>query len=154
MRRPASSGSRRTAAPRSTRSAPFAGRLGFALDRVLFYGKGGTAFANDKYELNSIAAYRANETRWGWMAGAGIEYSFTDNWSAKIEYNYLDFGSRAVRFTDTTGFFALDTSIRERIHVAKVGHQLSLRVGAGRRHLLSDPITLTPPAARPSRARA
>ena len=94
---------------------------GFALDRVLFYGKGGAAFANDKYEINSIAAYRANETRWGWMAGAGIEYSFTDNWSAKIEYNYLDFGSRAVRFTDTTGFFALDTSIRERIHVAKVG---------------------------------
>ena len=99
----------------------FAGRLGFALDRVLLYGKGGTAFANDKYEINSIAAFRANETRWGWMVGGGIEYSFTDNWSAKIEYNYLDFGTRAVRFTDTTGFFALDTSIRERIHVAKVG---------------------------------
>ena len=99
----------------------FAGRLGFALDRVLFYGKGGAAFANDKYELTSIAAYRANETRWGWMVGGGIEYSFTDNWSAKIEYNYLDFGTRAVRFTDTTGLFVLDTSIRERIHVAKVG---------------------------------
>ena len=99
----------------------FAGRLGFALDRVLFYGKGGTAFANDKYEINSIVAYRANETRWGWMAGAGIEYSFTDNWSAKIEYNYLDWDFRAVRFTDTTGIFGLDTSIRERIHVAKVG---------------------------------
>ena len=99
----------------------FAGRLGFALDRVLFYGKGGVAFANDKYELTSIAAYRANETRWGWMVGGGIEYSFTDNWSAKVEYNYLDFGSHAVRFTDTTGLFALDTSIRERIHVAKVG---------------------------------
>ena len=99
----------------------FAGRLGYALDRVLFYGKGGVAFANDKYELTSIAAYRANETRWGWMVGGGIEYSFTDNWSAKVEYNYLDFGSHAVRFTDTTGLFALDTSIRERIHVAKVG---------------------------------
>src|SRR3954454_18907010 len=99
----------------------FAGRLGFALDRVLFYGKGGAAFANDKYEINSIAAYRANEPRWGWMAGAGIEYSFTDNWSAKIEYNYLDFGTRALRFTDTTGSFFLDTNIRERIHVAKAG---------------------------------
>ena len=72
---------------------------GVALDRVLFYGKGGAAFANDKYEINSTAAFRANETRWGWMAGAGIEYSFTD----------------------TTGFFGLDTSIRERIHVAKAG---------------------------------
>ena len=99
----------------------FAGRLGFALDRVLLYGKGGTAFANDKYELNSIAASRSNETRWGWMVGAGIEYSFTDNWSAKFEYNYLDFGTRGVRFTDTTGTFVLDTNIRERIHVAKAG---------------------------------
>jgi outer membrane immunogenic protein len=99
----------------------FAGRLGLALDRVLLYGKGGLAFANDKYEINSIAAYQSNETRWGWMAGAGIEYSFTDNWSAKFEYNYLDFGTRAVRFTDSTGTFVLETNIRERIHVAKAG---------------------------------
>jgi outer membrane immunogenic protein len=99
----------------------FAGRLGFALDRVLLYGKGGAAVANDKYELTSIAAYKASETRWGWMLGGGVEYSFTDNWSAKIEYNYLDFGTRAVRFTDGTGLLFLDTSIRERVHVAKVG---------------------------------
>jgi hypothetical protein len=75
----------------------FAGRLGFALDRVLLYGKGGTAFANDKYEINSLTASRSNETRWGWMVGAGIEYSFSDNRSAKIEYNYIDFGTRPGR---------------------------------------------------------
>ena len=98
-----------------------AGRLGFALDRMLLYGKGGAAFANDKYELNSIAEYRSNETRWGWMVGAGIEYSFSDNWSAKIEYNYLDFGTRAVQFATTAGITPLDTNIRESIHVAKVG---------------------------------
>jgi hypothetical protein len=67
-----------------------------------------------------------------------IEYSFTDNWSADREYNYLDFGGRACA-TDTTGFFALDTSIRERIHVAKAG--INYRFGGrGRRHLLSDAI--------------
>jgi outer membrane immunogenic protein len=99
----------------------FAGRLGFALDRVLLYGKGGTAFANDKYEINSLTASRSNETRWGWMVGAGIEYSFSDNWSAKIEYNYLDFGTRAVRFADTNGTLFFDTNIRESLHVAKVG---------------------------------
>ena len=98
-----------------------AGRLGFAVDRMLLYGKGGAAFANDKYELNSLAAFRSSETRWGWMLGAGLEYSFTDNWSAKVEYNYLDFGTRAVRFTDTTGLLFLDTNIRERLHVVKAG---------------------------------
>ncbi len=40
----------------------FAGRFGFALDRLLLYGKGGTAFANDKYEINSLIASRSNET--------------------------------------------------------------------------------------------
>jgi outer membrane immunogenic protein len=99
----------------------FAGRLGFALDRLLLFGKAGAAFADDKYDITSIAAYKSNETRWGWMAGAGVEYSFADSWSAKVEYNYLDFGTRAVRFTDTTGILFLDTNIRERIHVAKVG---------------------------------
>jgi outer membrane immunogenic protein len=99
-----------------------AGRLGIALDRMLVYGKGGGAWANDQYQLNSaLLAFNANETRWGWMVGAGVEYSFTDTWSAKIEYNYLDFGTRAIRFTDTTGLFNLDTNISERIHVVKAG---------------------------------
>lgn len=99
----------------------FAGRLGFALDRVLLYGKGGAAFANDKYEINTISALRANETRWGWTVGAGIEYAFADSWSAKIEYNYLDFGTRDLRFSDAAVLLSLDVNIREHIHVAKVG---------------------------------
>jgi outer membrane immunogenic protein len=99
-----------------------AGRLGVAFDRLLVYGKGGAAWANDQYQLNSaLLAFNASETRWGWMVGAGVEYSFTDTWSAKIEYNYLDLRTRAIRFTDTTGFFNLDTNIGERIHVVKAG---------------------------------
>jgi outer membrane immunogenic protein len=99
-----------------------AGRLGVAFDRVLVYAKGGAAWANDKYELNSaILNFNANETRWGWMVGAGLEYSFTDSWSAKIEYNYLDFGDRSVEFTDTTDQVSLDASIRQHIHVVKTG---------------------------------
>ena len=55
------------------------------------------------------------------MLGGGFEYSFTDNWSAKIEYNYLDFGTRGVEFTDTTDQFSLNADIRQRIHVVKAG---------------------------------
>ncbi len=99
-----------------------AGRLGVAIDRVLVYGKGGAAWANDKYELTStLLAFNANQTRWGWMLGGGLEYAFTNSWSAKIEYNYLDFGTRPVEFTDTTDIFSLDTNIHQRIHVVKTG---------------------------------
>ncbi len=53
--------------------------------------------------------------------GAGIEYAFVDNWSAKIEYTYMDLGSRGVRFTNPTALVFLDANIRERLHVVKVG---------------------------------
>jgi outer membrane immunogenic protein len=106
--------------------ATFALRLGVAFDRLLLYGKVGGALANDKYASSGGNAlltqtFNANETRWGWMAGAGIEYAFTDNWSAKLEYNYIDLGTRSVRFTDdaSTVFYLVD--IRQIVNVVKLG---------------------------------
>ena len=40
-----------------------------------------------------------NQTKVGWTAGAGLEYAFVDHWSAKIEYDYLGFGSKALNFS-------------------------------------------------------
>ncbi len=28
----------------------------------------------------------------GWTVGGGLEYAFMNNWSAKLEYLYIDFG--------------------------------------------------------------
>src|SRR5216684_670453 len=72
------------------------GNLGYAFDRLLLYAKGGAAWAHDKYSLVVIpgvvginpADFEARETRMGWTAGAGIEYAFRKNFSAKIEYDY------------------------------------------------------------------
>jgi outer membrane immunogenic protein len=66
--------------------------LGAAWDRSLFYVKGGGAFAHDKFFTTTVAlnpAQTATDTRWGWMVGAGWEYAFAPNWSAKIEYEGL-----------------------------------------------------------------
>jgi outer membrane immunogenic protein len=103
-----------------------AGRLGVALDRVLVYGKGGIAWANDQYNLTSpnlalLPAFSGNETRFGWIVGAGVEYAFFDNWSAKVEYNYLDFHTSTLQFADTTQTFILNTSIQQQLHLVKVG---------------------------------
>jgi outer membrane immunogenic protein len=32
-------------------------------------------------------------TQAGWTAGAGIEWAFADNWTAKVEYLFVDVGS-------------------------------------------------------------
>jgi len=109
----------------------FAGRMGFALDRLLVYGKAGGAWANDLYNapttatdpFNGLAAptFAGNETRWGWMAGAGVEYAFYDNWSAKIEYNYLGFRHTSLQFTDATGLVFQNIDIQQQIHIVKAG---------------------------------
>ena len=72
-----------------------AARLGWAFDHLLIYGKGGAAWTNDSYQVLvstpvTSFLFSTNLTRWGWMAGIGVEYAFTDNWTAKIEYNYMD----------------------------------------------------------------
>jgi outer membrane immunogenic protein len=35
-------------------------------------------------------------TQTGWVAGGGIEHSFAPNWSVKLEYQYIDLGSKTL----------------------------------------------------------
>jgi outer membrane immunogenic protein len=69
------------------------GRLGYAADRVLFYATGGGAFANVKTSFNGVTS---SHTQTGWTAGAGLEWAFADNWTAKIEYLFVDLGTGTV----------------------------------------------------------
>jgi outer membrane immunogenic protein len=80
------------------------GRIGAAFDRFLIYGKGGVAFAQDQSSFTDTFANSASTTfmRTGWTAGAGLEYGITKNWSAKIEYDYLNFGPQTLNFTTPT----------------------------------------------------
>ena len=105
--------------------ATLTGRLGFTSDRTLFYAKGGAAWGAFKYAnpcptTCTSPNYSANETRSGWTAGGGIEYALTGNWSVKLEYDYLDFGTAAPTFVGT----AHDTfteDVNNRVHMVKAG---------------------------------
>jgi outer membrane immunogenic protein len=81
-----------------------AGRVGAAFNRLLVYGKGGAAFARDRSTFTDLAGNSAISTftRTGWIAGVGLEYGITQSWSAKIEYDYLSFGSQPLNFTTAT----------------------------------------------------
>ena len=97
------------------------GRVGAAFDRLLVYGKGGVAFAHDNDSLNiGGAAASASLTRTGWTAGAGLEYAFAPNWSAKIEYDYLGFGSETVNLP-TAAFPTYSTGASLNIQEVKAG---------------------------------
>ena len=74
------------------------GRVGYAMNNVLVYGTGGFAYGDLKGEL---AGLTETKTEFGWTLGAGMEVGLTPNWSAKVEYLYMDLGSRAFSVTGT-----------------------------------------------------
>ncbi|HEX5210337.1 MAG TPA: outer membrane protein [Pseudolabrys sp.] len=100
-------------------------RAGFAWDRALIYATGGAAFANNKYDFTGLtgipagAVGSATETRAGWVAGGGLEYALAPNWSAALEYNYMDLGTKTVQLTGN-GIF-LPTDIKQTIQTVTLG---------------------------------
>jgi opacity protein-like surface antigen len=63
----------------------------------------------------SLGQFTANQIRWGYMTGAGFEIGLFGGWSAKVEYNYLDFGSKVTGLTGSystlTGCIAAGTCV-------------------------------------------
>ena len=92
------------------------GRLGYSFGPTLLYAKGGYAWKdNDNISVVAAGAPAAFSTdsnrKDGYTVGAGLEYMFAPNWSAKLEYQYYNFGSSTfltgpvdivgTRFTDS-----------------------------------------------------
>jgi opacity protein-like surface antigen len=81
----------------------FRGRVGVTpADSLLVYATGGLAYGETRLGSNYICAQCApatvapastTRTAFGWTAGAGVEWAFAPQWSAKAEYLYVDLGS-------------------------------------------------------------
>ena len=107
------------------------GLVGGAEGRTLFYAKGGAGYANTDYllvqqfsavrsqfgesvlgspmfletdALNGGGAFTGSATRWGPMAGVGLEFALFDGWTAKVEYDHLFLGTKSVDLTGTQAF--------------------------------------------------
>jgi outer membrane immunogenic protein len=103
-------------------------RLGFAANNWLFYVKGGAAFIDESFRFHApgfsgafVVNGNGDDTEVGWMVGVGFEYGFTPNWSAKIEYNFMDFGDRDFHFRDTVFLNDHRINIEQQVHVVKFG---------------------------------
>lgn len=70
------------------------GRAGWAFDNILVYGTLGLA-VGEVTAQSTITGVSQSQTHWGWVGGLGMEVGFAPNWTAKIEYLYVDLGSRA-----------------------------------------------------------
>jgi outer membrane immunogenic protein len=83
------------------------GRAGYAVSNFLIYGTAGVAFG--ELQAQTIGLLSENHTNVGWTAGAGIEAGFAANWSAKIEYLFVDLASSTFAVTGTSN--GLSTSL-------------------------------------------
>ena len=66
------------------------GRVGYAWDRFLPYFTGGVAFGN--VDANRTGFAGSSDTNVGWTIGGGVEGVIVGNWTAKVEYLYVDLG--------------------------------------------------------------
>jgi len=67
------------------------GRIGYAIDRVMPYITGGLAVGD--IQANRGGFTGVSDTKAGWTLGGGLEAAVALNWTAKIEYLYVDLGS-------------------------------------------------------------
>jgi outer membrane immunogenic protein len=98
-------------------------RFGVAANNWLYYGKAGGGWANNSANLTNLAngtQVSSSNTNGGWLLGAGVEYAFTPQWSAKLEYDYLKLNTWSVN----SNLFALNTdrfSVNRNIQTLTVG---------------------------------
>jgi outer membrane immunogenic protein len=122
------------------------GRIGYAanFDSIagLFYLKGGAAFINnDTSTFGALATFTPNScapatppcpssgavnfnapsgNRWGWTIGVGTEWVVDGNWSIFGEWDYMNFGTQTLTFTDAT-LGSSQVSLKQQINELKLG---------------------------------
>lgn len=99
------------------------GRLGVAVQNILFYGTGGYAHGGLKSSVtDGFTTVSVSGNRGGWTAGGGAEFGF-GNFSAKLEYLYLQ------TFDKDEIVFATPVTWNVHVHTVKFG--LNYRFGGG-----------------------
>lgn len=116
--------------------ATAAARVGWASGRTLYFVKAGGAWAEESTSIgcaiapanqadplfNNFCRNQANVKTLGfstggnltgWTVGFGAEFDLGKNWSAKAEYDYIDFGNRTALATDGTTFLRTATTVSE-----------------------------------------
>ena len=93
--------------------ATLRGRVGYAFpglagDNVLIYGTAGGAFARIKTGLIPPSTFDTSTVA-GWSVGAGVEVAFAQNWTAKVEYLFVDLPNVTCSTTTNCGVLAGST---------------------------------------------
>lgn len=102
------------------------GRLGYAMGPMMLYATAGFAWADvETRALGVTGAGRSfdvsgSSMATGYVVGAGVEYAFSRNWSAKLEYQYLSLDAGTIGGIDSGGF-GVSTRSEPDLHTVRTG---------------------------------
>jgi len=89
--------------------ASLTGRVGYAMNNWMSFGKAGWAwagFSDSSSTFNAAGANSSNatasSTRNGWTVGTGVEWGFAPHWSAKLECDYVKLNDSTYTSTATS----------------------------------------------------
>jgi outer membrane immunogenic protein len=103
------------------------GRLGYAVDRALLYMSGGAAFVSNETSIPLTGiSIGGDGTRVGWTVGAGIDYAFTNNWFAGLEYRYSQYESKSFVYPIpilNLGFVGFKQELSNNQVTARIGYK-------------------------------
>ena len=109
----------------------FTGRVGYAWQNVLLYGKAGLAIGNVSLSVSDTVGPNTgtgSQSQWtvGPTVGAGLEYGITPRLSLALEYDYTHLNSASYELGGGVGSYAWD--VEQDIHVvtARLNYRFSL----------------------------
>jgi opacity protein-like surface antigen len=104
-----------------------AARFGYAFGQSLVYAKGGAARVSSTYAIlgntngNTLGFETVDKAATGWMAGAGVQYAFSKNWSTNFEYEHIGVGSVAVPFPAVALINTQNIGVKQSLDLLKLG---------------------------------
>ena len=108
-------------------------RIGYTSGPWLAYVTGGFAWAGERF-VNTPAGgteERDIHVRFGWAAGAGLEYGFAPHWSVKLEYLYSQFGNANIllpsgaQYASSLDFQSLRIGLNRKVDLQELGNPTS-----------------------------
>jgi outer membrane immunogenic protein len=103
------------------------GRLGFAGDHWLFFGTGLRCGGPGRRRMQPPALLHSHQhTASGWVAGAGLEYAFTNYLLGRVEYRYTNLGT--VTYTDAP---SVSSELGNKLVINDIRAGLAFKFGGG-----------------------
>ena len=108
--------------------ATVAARIGYAMDRSLFYATAGVAWSElaTTVSLLGCTCLEGSETNQGWLVGFGMEYAITPSIIGRIEYVHVDLGSRTHTLEAPGGGFPEPARVAGSLDALRLGASFKL----------------------------